>query len=58
MEQKRNKNKKRNVVFLTDQVSGIKVRGLILVLWLADCTFSQKAWQSGVNVQSFLKLFL
>ena len=41
-------------VFLTDQVSEIKVRGLILVFWLADYTFSLKARQSGLNVQSFL----
>ena len=30
----------------SDKVSEIKVRGLILVLWLADCSFSLKAWQS------------
>ena len=32
--------------FFTDEVSEIKVRGLILVLRLAEYSFSLKAWQN------------
>ena len=37
-------------MFLTDQVLEVKVRSLILVLWLADYTFSLNAWQSDLRV--------
>ena len=52
--ERKTKKKEMLGVFLTDQVSEVKVRGLILVLWLVDYTFSLKAWQSGLNVQSLL----
>ena len=50
---------KRNVSqpFFTDQVSEIKVKGLILVLWLAWYTFSLKTWPSQSECSNFFLTF-